>query len=347
MPLFKQSSFTATSIRSLCWRGDELVDWVGGCRAFTLDGTERRASVYYGYRFDAATASPDGRLAVIYERLGTKGLLLRDGKLLRELNRSYSHADAYEYPVALFHGPGGRLLLAHCPQDYCRIDLEDAETGQVLTASAERKPGDFFHSRLAASPHGKRLLSAGWVWHPWSAVISFHVERALSNPRHLDEVNALPYSGEGCLAEESSACWLDEDRIAVAASDDPGDPEENPGADAGPCLLPRGLAVYNLADGTRLRAFQLDEPAGTILAIGANHVLSLHRHPKLIELTTGEVLHVWTELHSGRQDGSIVRGLEGDAKPPPMAFDAARNRFAIASGDQVTVVEFDRSVFSS
>jgi len=33
MALFKQSSFTAGSIRSLCWRGDELVDWVGGCRA--------------------------------------------------------------------------------------------------------------------------------------------------------------------------------------------------------------------------------------------------------------------------------------------------------------------------
>jgi hypothetical protein len=59
------------------------------------------------------------------------------------------------------------------------------------------------------------------------------------------------------------------------------------------------------------------------------------------------VLHVWTELHSGCQDGSIVQSLEGDAKPPPMAFDAARDRFAIANSDEVTVVEFDRSVLTS
>ncbi|TGU36522.1 hypothetical protein EN795_36765, partial [bacterium M00.F.Ca.ET.152.01.1.1] len=77
MVLFKQSTFTATGIKSLCWRGDELVDWVGGGRSFAADGTERDPSVNYAYRFDAATASPDGRYAVIYERLGTKGLLLR------------------------------------------------------------------------------------------------------------------------------------------------------------------------------------------------------------------------------------------------------------------------------
>jgi hypothetical protein len=116
MALFNQSSFTATGIRSLCWRGEELVDWVGGCRAFALDGRERPSPVHYAYRFDAATASPDGRYAVIYERLGTKGLLLHDGKCIREINRSYYHADAYEYPVALFRDAGGRLLLAHCPR---------------------------------------------------------------------------------------------------------------------------------------------------------------------------------------------------------------------------------------
>src|SRR5215471_11905677 len=65
---FRQYSFSATGIRSLCWRGDELVDWVGGGRAFALDGQEQRASVFYAYHFDAPTALPDGRFAVIYER---------------------------------------------------------------------------------------------------------------------------------------------------------------------------------------------------------------------------------------------------------------------------------------
>jgi hypothetical protein len=348
VPLFTQSSFAATHIRSLCWRGDELVDWVGGGKTFTSAGGEQHASVSYSfdYRLDAATASPDGRFAVIYERLGTKGLLLRDGKILRELDRSFYHANAYEYPVTLFYDQGGRLVLAHCPRDYRHIELEDAETGRPLTASSQRKPSDFFHSRLAASPHGMRLLSAGWLWHPLSAVKWFDVARGFTDPLHLDDGDSLPHSRNVCLAEESSACWLDDDRIAVAASDETEDPEESRDA-CGLRLRPRGLAVYDLASRTYLGAIQLDEPAGTILALGTRYVLSLYRHPKVIDVSTGKVLHVWAELHSGRQDGSIIRGLKGDAVPPPMAFDPAHKRFAIAQGNAVTVIAFDHSALSS
>jgi hypothetical protein len=339
MALFTQYGFAAANIRSLCWRGDQLVDWVSGCRAFSLDGAEQGAAVHYAYRFDAATASPDGRFAVIYERQGTKGLLLDDGKIVRELNRSFYQARAYEYPVTLFHDPGGRLLLAHCPEYYSRIELEDAETGQALTASSEREPSDFFHSRLAASPTGKRLLSAGWMWHPWSSVLFFDVARGLADPRHLDDGDSVsPFSGNVCFAEESSACWLDDDRIAVGASDEPEDPEESREADVQPRLLPRGVAVYDVTSGTCLQAFQLDQPPGTILAV----VLSLYGHPKLIELSSGKILHAWTDLRSGRQDGSIVWHLNEESKPPPMAFNPLNRRFAIANSNTVTVIEFNR-----
>jgi hypothetical protein len=345
MALFTQLSFNATGIRSLCWRGDQLVDWVGGGRTFAPDGTETRERVSYAYRFDAATASPDGRFAVIYERLGTKGLLLHNGRIIRELDRSFYHAAAYEYPVVLFNDPDGRALLAHCPGNYCRIEFEDAETGRPLTASADRKPSDFFHSRLAASPHGKRLLSAEWVWHPLSLVVCLDVAQALADPRHLDDRHGFPSSFNPGLAEESSACWLDDDCIAVAAS---AAPEENSvESDTGPRLRPCGLAVYDVIQRTCLRAFQLDEPPGTIMALGTRHVLSLYRHPKLIDLSTGKVVHVWSELQSGLQDGSIVWGLDGDAQPPPMAFDRARNRFAIVNRDTVTVIEFNQSALGS
>lgn len=50
-----------------------------------------------------------------------------------------------------------------------------------------------------------------------------------------------------------------------------------------------------------------------------------------------------TGLRSGLQEGSIVWHLNGDAKPPPMAFDPATNRFAIVNGDTVTVIAFDHS----
>ncbi|MEJ2118419.1 MAG: hypothetical protein P8Y36_11235, partial [Alphaproteobacteria bacterium] len=322
---------------------------VSGGNVFEIDGTEHTAKRRYAYHFEAATASPDGRFAVIYERLGTKGLLLEDGKILRELNRSFYHAEAYEYPVALFYEPDGRLLLAHCPADYNRIELEEVETGQVLTALPNRDPPDFFHSRLRASPNGQRLLSAGWVWHPWSAVACFDVARALADPCHLDNLDSVsPYSQHVGLTEETSACWLDDDTIVLGASNEPESPEERHEAGAEPRLRPCGVAVYDLTNGATCRgAFQLDEQPGTLLAVGPHHILSLYRHPKLIDLANGRILHVWRELRSGLQDGSILWGLNEETRPPPMAFDSTNHRFAIANGDAVIIIEFNLSAFSS
>lgn len=332
---FQTHSFSAKGIQSLSWCGEELVDWVGGARRFSLDGTERRATVYYAYRFDSATASPDGRFSVIYEKQRTKGLLLDNGKVVRELNRSYYCADAYEYPVALFN-TGGRLVLAHCPDEYCRIELEEVSTGRALTASQDRKPSDFFHSRLAASPSGKRLLSAGWVWHPWNTVVTFDLDRAIVEPFHLDRgENAKPHSGY----EEGSACWLDDDIIVVGGTSN----EENLDGDEATSplnLSPRGIAVYDLENGCCVRAFSLNDPPGTMLAVDKHHVISLYRNPKLIDLRDGKIVHTWGQLQSGLQDSSIVRGASDEATPPPMTFDTRNRRFAIANGDTVTVLQF-------
>ncbi len=84
-----------------------------------------------------------------------------------------------------------------------------------------------------------------------------------------------------------------------------------------------------------------------MIAIGKRHVFSLYRHPKLVDLSTGKVTHIWSELQSGLQDGSIIWHLHDDARPPPMAFDPARNRFAILNRDTITVIEFNQFAFSS
>jgi hypothetical protein len=328
MTPFKQHSFPAIAIRSLCWRGDELVDWVGGGRAFALDGTETPRAVYYPFRFDAATASPDGRIAVIYERLGTKGLVFRDGEILREINRSYYQANSYEYPVTLFHEPGGQLLLAHCPNAYNQVDLEVADTGKVLTASDDRKPSDCFHSRFAASPNGKRLLSAGWVWHPMDVVEHFDVTRALADPHHLDHGDHVPDSGP----EESSACWLNDDTIIVCSVPEPIDESDD---------RQISLEAFDLAKKQRLHKIQLSEAPGKMFSVGPNHILSLYRHPKVIDLATAQVVHTWANLDSGQRTSSLL--LDETMTLPSFAFDPIRHRFAIANSDQITVIEFDRA----
>src|SRR5580693_2480816 len=98
---FLRQVIPATNVASLTWRGDTLVDWVSGGTVYSLDGRCKESRLSWGFPFNAARATSDGRFAVIYQRQGTKALLLHDGKILRELNRSYYHADAYEYPVCL------------------------------------------------------------------------------------------------------------------------------------------------------------------------------------------------------------------------------------------------------
>jgi hypothetical protein len=109
-------------------------------------------------------------------------------------------------------------------------------------------------------------------------------------------------------------------------------------------MPPCGLAIYDLRGDGSARVFEFDEQLGTILPVGRGFVLSLYRNPKLVDLATGKIIHVWTELNSGEQDGSIIRHLTDSAIPPPMAFDAKHKRFAILNGNTVTSIMFDCSV---
>src|SRR5215831_13741375 len=74
----------AANLQSLVWEGDSLIDWAGGGERFHLDGT-RRQRVYtsFGSMFDRAVGLADGSFTVIYGRLGTKAVLLKEGKVHR------------------------------------------------------------------------------------------------------------------------------------------------------------------------------------------------------------------------------------------------------------------------
>ncbi|HEY8144172.1 MAG TPA: hypothetical protein VIG06_15910 [Kofleriaceae bacterium] len=334
----RRTRIEAPGVRSLVWRGDELVDWVRGGDAWSLDGTYRSAGRGWGYQpLDAAIAWRDW--AFVYHRCGTSGLLLKDGAIVRQLHRSLYHADAYEYPVCLGPSPGGRALLIHCPDSYDRIEIDDLETGARLTAGAERAPRDFFHSRLAISPGGARLVSAGWVWQPWDAVLWFDLEAALGDPTVLDRMDGSPeLSRNVCLAEESGAAWLDDRRLLLVGSAEGEDPEEAAETDRehpGPRLRPCGLAVYDVEVKNYVAAAVGSGPLGTVMPLGTGHVVAFHRHPRVIALDSGEVVREWPDLSSGTQVSSILWG----AALPPLALDRERRRFALADDEAIHVVE--------
>ncbi len=302
---------------SLCWSGEGLFDWVSGGIRYALDGGTDDPHIRNGYRFDAAVMSRDGRYAIIYEKLGTKAVLLRDGRQVRELNRSYYHADVYEYPVALLTLPSGRTLLAHCPEEYCRLELEDAETGERLTRRDGESP-DFFHSRLQFSPDGRYLLSAGWIWHPVDAAYVFDVTRALEQPDSLDQLQNIEL--EDSFLEVHSAAFGARDTLVMHCS----------GLDEG------NLGVYSLTERRFLSVATLEEPAGALMVMDG-YAVGFHEHPRLIELATGRVLESWPGLATGQQSSSIIHHLPA---LPPLALDPVGRRFAVGTDKGIEVIRF-------
>ncbi len=325
---------TGGAVRSLAWAGGALVDWVAGGERYGLDGSHERAHRRYAYRFDSAVATPDGEVAVIYERGGTKGLVLRSGAPVREIDRSFYQAHRYAYPVCLW-SRGDRVLLVHCPDEYNRIEIEDALTGERLTARPEGDAADFFHSRLEVSPGGRRLLSAGWIWHPWDAVAFFDLEEALREPRRLDtQEDAHPVAPHVGAIQEATATWLTDDRLILTADGGPrdGEPEGE-----GLALQPSGVVVYDVPARRCVSSCVLERPAGRVMRVGAEHVLALYEHPRLRRLEDGAEVASWPELPSGTELSCIFCA---DAPPPPMALDPDRARIAIAREGEIHVITF-------
>jgi hypothetical protein len=264
---------------------------------------------------------------------GTKSLLLAsDGRLIREIDRSYYHAEAYRYPLVLCTLPDGRTGLVHCPENYNRLEVEVAATGERLTTGTDRKPVDFFHSRLAVSPNGQYLLSAGWVWHPWGCLALYDLTRAWTEPTTLDSFGDV-FDLRGLVqAEVAGACFVDDDVVisTSAEQNDPDGPED---------LAPNMLARWSTTSRTFAWRRQLDLTAGDVVPLAGN-VLALHDHPRLYEAATGELIGEWPDISTGHADSSIVwdRSFSGPAR---VAVDQTNQRFAVTDGERITVVHLD------
>lgn len=328
----------AEHVKSLVWSGDLLIDWVSGGVVYTLDGTKTNPRVNYAYRFDAAVVSPSGTYAALYERLGTKAILVGSNwHILRELNRSFYHASAYEYPILFVGLPDGREALVHCPREYCHLEIEDPVTGNQWSAEGTGRLQSLFHSRLAVNSVGSRLLSAGWVWHPFNTARVFDLEQSSDGQFKL-----LPcddYCNGG--TEINSAAFNSAGQLVITAAKDADDfLDDEPGERLRPGMIGR----YDL-DGKKLVSLaSLEDEAGTIMPVGNQHVVGFFNHPKLIEVATGRVMCRWPELGTGQQLSSI---LWHKPLPPPIALDPSGGRFAVASDKQITVVVLSVELVSS
>jgi len=330
-PSFKEIAIIeARGIRSLAWQEDQLVDWVGGGTRFQLDGSTTRAKVNYAFKFDSVYPSACGKYSVIYENLGTKGVLLNDGKIIRELNRSYYQAHVYEYPVCFAKLDSEREVLIHCPDEYNRIEIEDLQTGERLTKCDKRTPMDFFHSRLAASPNGRFLLSAGWVWHPFDTVAVYDITESIGQPTSLDSSTLFPSQS----TEVSSAAFLDNEHLLLSTSDETF-ADDNFKINE---LRPRTVSLWNLSKQEIESQVDVAETVGSLMPINRDYAIGFYETPKIISLKSGEIITRLNELKTGSQTSSIIHHVD---TVPPIAVDIANHRFAVADDKEIHVIEVD------
>lgn len=218
-----QSELSWPSVSTLIWDGDEIVDMNTKQRA-RLDGTVSRPGSFMTYRFDRATGFRNHGVfwSAVYENRGTKAVLMRDGSVHRELNRSYYCADDYDYPITIGADQTGRTVVAHCPEEFNLLQIEDAESGDTLHKIKSKHME--FHSRLALSENGRFLLDAGWFWHPWCGACVFDLRQPSEGSSPSGETVAFS-SG----IEIDCAAFLGSTHLVVSSVCDDADGASGPG----------------------------------------------------------------------------------------------------------------------
>ena len=332
----KETTIEAHGVQSLAWVDDTLVDFATSHywnrSAKTTDYPWESKGPYFGARFDAAIVSPSKRYVVIYARLGTKALVCRDGKMLREINRSFYQSDACDYPVAIAQSQDGREMLLHCPVSYNVLQAEDIETGEVIQDAFDSPEIDYFHSALTVSPDQRHLISAGWIWHPFSEPQLYDLANLPFRPVPLGkEQNYIP-----TYQEIVRAVFLDSDRLSFATSNSESlDPEAADPIEVGP----HELVLWSISQKHVVNKMSCGMPLGELMPINSRYVVSFHSHPRLWDLEKKCLAFEWRDLPSGTAESSI----SGFAERIPLAKDGPNRRFAVAREGKITAVELDLS----
>ena len=142
----------------------------------------------------------------------------------------------------------------------------------------------------------------------------------------ITEVHDAAFADAGTAVFASADLYFDEDDV------DEEDKSEF-------VLQPDQIGRYSITEKRFLTLAPLAEPLGTLMPVG-DYVVGFYEHPKLVQIATGEVVVRWPELATGNQNSSISRTLE---TLPPLALDPANRRFAVADGEQISVIELGQN----
>lgn len=164
----------------------------------------------------------------------------------------------------------------------------------------------------------------------------YDVAESLKSPSTLDTEGCGPLSAwsHDIVAEVEAAAFVDDERLLVTTDSEAERFDEGERNDAG--LGDGELGCWSMAQHRWLSRAKLGGHSGPIMPLD-DHVVTFYEHPRLRLVETGEALAEWADIATGRETGSIF-GWAGSEKAPPMAFDPAHRRFAVADDSGITVI---------
>jgi hypothetical protein len=320
--------------QTIVWHNKNLVDWTFAGKVYTcLDESKKDLGrySYSSFDFDSAISSDSGEYICLYQRLGTKGILLKNGNLIREINRSYYYANTYEYPVAFATLSDGSTILIHCPNRYCQLDFEDVETGKALTSHIYREPMDFFHSRLEVSPDNKYLLSKGWIWQPFDYIAAYNIEECIKNPLLLDKWSYQKPASNGDI---NTACFINNNKVLIGTDETVEAFDE----DDKDLLNPGQIAIWDIENNEVKDIKHIDSSFGNLFTINENYAWDFYKFPKIIDLRTGQIVDQIENFNSGNQNSSIIHHLPN---LPTIVYNKKSKAVAIKTDKSIEIFEFE------
>ncbi len=201
------------------------------------------------------------------------------------------------------------------PNSYSQLILK-CETGELVTNVLSRKPSDIFHSRLEVSDSGEYLMSKGWVWHPLDVINVFQIRDCFENPVLLDDVDhGFPNVG----SEICTASFIDDSKILIGSSNEIVDNEKLFN------LPSKSFAIWNFSKNTFSHQNKPDFDFGNVFSINEKLCWDIYRFPKIVDLTTGQIIDRAENIYSGEQKSSLLFDVD---KQPQISFDKNKQRLA-------------------
>jgi len=307
------------------WEGDALLDWRSGGDRLFVTGECTKGSVYMPHGFDRAIVSPSKQYSLVFRSNQTKGLLLKDWKVMREINRSYYNADMYEFPAVFAQLSTGEEVLIHCPTAYNRLSVESVQNGTPVI-QGERLPRghDFFHSWMSVGPKAKYLLSVGWVWQPWSTAMLYDFEAALMDATVLDGPGiSIPVDDE-----IYAGVFVSEDELVLNCYQEPDNDGKND---------EHYFVHWKIGDKQVLKRFSHSDCGGELHFVPDHFVLSTAACPRLFDYHSGELVYEWSNLTTNAPASCYCR----DQSQVKVPYDPVHKRFAVIQGKDVHVITLD------